>query len=597
MLGLLMGGRGCRLCARAQRLHTMAYFFLVERGPRPGLQLAVPLGHPQTFGRAFEVDVPLPAEDRTIALRHVEVLGEADGVVVTPLPNSGLTRVNGVPISRATRVGSGDSVQLGHTLLRLFSDGPSAQEEPAEAEPFSLRDIVESVRSLRSEPWRAGGRVVEPTSSASSDVVVAGTVFVEPEAERLHCTGCGKPGIEPPRVDLWDAAWLCPTCIEARTEPLPALPRRICDFDILRPIARGGMGVVYEGVSRDNGLHVAIKLLPMAKGESHRIVRRFEREQKITQALRHPNIVCCYDAGAWQGALYIVSEFVSGGDALAISGLDSPLQQVLWLGADLFRALGYGHDLGIVHRDVKPANLLLGPIGPQATLRGKLADFGLAKSSTGLGGPITMTNEAGGSLLTIGPEQLEDFVNTTPSADLYAGAATLFWMLTGETALFLPVPTKSASFEQKAKAIVDPRRKRLRDLRPDVPEQVAALIDGLLAFDSSMRRSMHARDVAVALNAIAARLAPGAEKQASSVSSRELDSEPAAAHLKEAFETIEACIAMLERAAERAAREVREAVASEDPSRIDRAVADHENAQNDLERTLSRWERLVEVAR
>lgn len=574
----------------------MAYFFLVERGPRPGLQLAVPHGRSQTLGRGSQVDVALPAEDRAIALRHVEVVGESDAVVVTPLPNSGLTLVNGVPISRSARLSAGDSVQLGYTLLRLFSDDATVREDTEEGEPLSLRDIVQSVRSRRSEPWHDGGRVVEAGATGQDGVLVSGAVFVEPEAERLHCTGCGKPGIEPPRADLWDAAWLCPACIQTRTEPLPGMPRRIGSFDILRPIARGGMGVVYEGVARDNGLHVAIKLLQIAMGSPDRVVRRFEREQKITQALRHPNIVCCYDAGTWQGALYIVSEFVSGGDALSISGPESPLQQVLWLGADLFRALGYGHDLGIVHRDVKPANLLLCPVGPQATLRGKLADFGLAKSRSGVGGPITMTNEAGGSLLTIGPEQLEDFVNTAPSADLYAGAATLFWMLTGDTALALPVPTKAATFEQKAQAIIDPRRKRLRDLRPDVPEQVASLIDSLVAFDSSTRRGMHAREVAVALNSMAARLARGAEKRPPASEYHAQGGEPSAAHLKEALETIEVCISMLERAAERAAREVRDAVASEDPIRIDRAVGDHEIAQNDLERALTRWERLVESA-
>ena len=97
------------------------------------------------------------------------------------------------------------------------------------------------------------------------------------------------------------------------------------------------------------GLHVAIKILRSSGPRAERAAKRFAREQQITMALRHPNIVCCYDIGVWEGSLYIVSEFVPGGDALKYSSLTSPLQQVLWLGADLFRALGYGHDLGMAH--------------------------------------------------------------------------------------------------------------------------------------------------------------------------------------------------------------------------------------------------------
>lgn len=551
----------------------MALFFLVERGPRPGLQLALAEGQAQVLGRGTTVDLPLPALDRAIALRHAEVISEVDRAYIQPLPNSGPVWVNGTLIGEATMLSAGDTVQLGETLLRLFTDGAPCAEPLEETEPLSLRDIVESVRAMRT-----GGKH---------------SVLVEPDAELLRCTGCGAPGIKPPRADLWDAAWLCSNCASARLQRLGGMPTRLGNFDVLRPLAHGGMGAVYEGVERASGLHVAIKVLQSARGTTERAIQRFAREQQITMALRHPNIVCCYDVGTWEGSLFIAFEFVSGGDALTISSLTSPLQQVLWLGADLFRALGYGHDLGIVHRDVKPANLLLCPVGPQATLRGKLADFGLAKSRAGLGAPITMANESGGSLLTIGPEQLEDFVNVGPHGDLYAGAATLFWMLTGDSPLVLPCATPSASFEQKAQAILDPRRKRLRDLRPDVPSPVASLVDGLVAQDQGVRRRMHAREAAAALNAIAARI-PRPLPEVRSEGAPCASDQPAS-HLKEALEAVEFCIRMLERAVERAAREVRDSVSSNDPARIDRAVADHEAAQADLEQALARWEKIVEA--
>jgi serine/threonine protein kinase len=503
--------------------------------------------------------------DRTIAVRHAEVVAGPTSAYVQPLPNTGSVRVNGAPIQAATEVFVGDSVQIGETILRLYTD--EERSEPV-LEPISLRDIVAGARTKRT------GSIQSP--------------FVDPHADLLRCTGCGVPGIKPPRPDLWDAAWLCTDCSSKRRRSLVGMPTRIGSFNVLQPIAQGGMGEVYEGVEVNYGLHVAIKILRPARGVSEAIIQRFMREQQIIMALRHPNIVGCYDVGTWENGLYIVFEYISGGNALSISSLKSPLQQVLWLGADLFRALGYGHDLNIVHRDVKPANLLLGRMGPQAALHGKLADYGLAKSMAGLGKRITKANESGGSLLTIGPEQLEDFVNVGPHGDLYSAAATVFWMLTGQSPLFLPCAQSAATIEQKAQAIVDPSRKRLLDLRPDVPQQVAILIDGLVAHNPSFRMQVHAREVAAALNAVAVRMKqPRSEVRNEQVQSNQI---------KEAVETVELCIGLLERGVERAAREVREAFQSQDQERIDRASVEHDAAQSDLEKALMHWERIVSAS-
>jgi hypothetical protein len=572
----------------------MALFFLVEKGPRPGLQLALTEGRPQVLGRGATVDLPLPAEDRSIATRHAEVFASASTVWIHPLPNVPTVLVNGSPIDAPAQISPGDSIQLGDTVVRLYSDQGPSLDPTLEPEPLSLRDIVESVRALRSEPHRRPITLPALEAALSPVKSVAVHEFTGPDTECLRCTGCAKPGIAPPRADLWDATWLCPDCANERRQRIPGMPSQLGNYDILRPLAHGGMGVVFEGVDRDSGLHVAVKVLRSTGPRAERAAKRFAREQQITMALRHPNIVCCYDVGVWEGSLYIASEFVPGGDALVISSLISPLQQVLWLGADLFRALGYGHDLGIIHRDVKPANLLLCPVGPQATLRGKLADFGLAKSRSGAGNPITMTNESGGSLLTIGPEQLEDFVNVGPHGDLYAAAATVFWMLTGDTPLVLPCASSAATFEQKAQAIIRPPRKHLRDVRPDVPVQVANLIDGLVAHDPTQRMRMHAREVAAALNAIAARMARTEPSHAARESASAIALEHAAA-FKRALEAVELCVRMLERSVERAAREVREAAESNDRPRMDRALSGHESAQADLAQALTHWERLLET--
>jgi exonuclease VII small subunit len=156
----------------------------------------------------------------------------------------------------------------------------------------------------------------------------------------------------------------------------------------------------------------------------------------------------------------------------------------------------------------------------------------------------------------------------------------------------------------------------LRDLRPDVPEPVATLIDGLVAHDASTREGMHAREVAVALNAIASRLARRPAAQPATITriveAGERPSSPQTPaplrttgeatmqsvdtperHFKEAMDALERSIRMLERSVERAAIEVREAAQTDDTKRIERVVAGHEQAQADLESALARWEQIL----
>ena len=588
----------------------MSYYLTIESGPRPGLQLPIPRGRTLVIGRGARADLVLPSDDRSVSRMHAELEVQEAGVQLRDLQERGATLVNGLPIDGEVLLVGDEVIELGDTRLRLHAAGPSTVTEPADdVEALSIRDIVESARLTRMKSRQSQASL--PRQSQRDGRVSSR----DGELDVLSCSSCGQPGIAPPRPDLWDASWLCGTCAEQQRDPkLVAAVARIGGFDVIRLVARGGMGAVYEAVSRSTGLRAAVKVLLVGGNTTASTVQRFVREQDITKALRHPNIVCCYEVGTWQGNPYIASEFVDGGDGLKIASRTVPVHEALWLGADLFRALGYGHDLGIVHRDVKPANLLLARAAPGAAPRAKLADFGLAKSFQDLGRPpITMNNEAGGSLLTAAPEQVNDFAGAGPSADMYSGAATVYWMLTSSSPLVLPCPDHQATIEQKAHAILDARRTPLRDVRPDVSRSVADLIDGLVARDATMREGMHAREVAVALNALASRTARKTSAAIRPRSPYELrwdddlaDTTKSAtsatsgptphasdAPLSQALEALEICIRMLERNVERVAAEVREAVDVEDGPRIDRAVLAHEMAQADLESALARWEKLV----
>src|SRR5262249_11810741 len=120
---------------------------------------------------------------------------------------------------------------------------------------------------------------------------------------------------------------------------------------------------------------------------------------------------------------------------------------------------------------------------------------------------------AGGSLTMMGPEQLLNFSNVGPAADIYSGGATIFRMLTGSTPLVLPCPPDRAQVTQAAGAILDKRRTPLAQLRPDVPTPIAELVDKLVARSTAAREHLQAHEIAETFQSWVAKLAPESERE------------------------------------------------------------------------------------
>lgn len=218
--------------------------------------------------------------------------------------------------------------------------------------------------------------------------------------------------------------------------------------------------------------------------------------------LAHPHIVRAFDAGLDPRTRepYIATEFVTGGDLEAMSSTACNERMATEIAGDLFGALGYGHTNGFLHRDVKPANVLLAVEGGR--LRGKLNDFGLAKSFRDAGGTsITEDGEAAGSVLFMAPEQLLHFKTVGPSADVYGAAATLFCLLTGRSPLQLSTQGE-VTMATACAATLDVARVPVRTLRPELSPALAEWIDRLVARDPAAREATHATKVADALRAL-----------------------------------------------------------------------------------------------
>ncbi|MBI5544558.1 MAG: serine/threonine protein kinase [Deltaproteobacteria bacterium] len=261
---------------------------------------------------------------------------------------------------------------------------------------------------------------------------------------------------------------------------------RFGHYEVSSLIGRGGMAAVYRGTAlegRWRGRPVAIKrLLPeLVKDEAY--VTRFLREAALSQQLSHPYIVTVYESGIVDGAHFIAMELVDGRDLAQVIrrcadlGIRLPVDFAVFLAHVLLEALESAHQaqgpdgtpLGIVHCDVSPSNLFISRTGDI-----KLGDFGVARSAAA----GHSTEIVAGKPYYLSPEVIDGRVG--PEADLWAAAATLYELLT------LHRPFAGERAEEVFEAICHGRRRPVRELRPEVPEPLAALLER--AFSPSTRR-------------------------------------------------------------------------------------------------------------
>jgi len=236
-------------------------------------------------------------------------------------------------------------------------------------------------------------------------------------------TTCGACGSRIPESQAKRFGSVCPDCMFkfASAEDLPEFP----GVEILSTIGKGGMGVVYEAVQSRLGRRVALKVLSPHLAFNASFMRRFHAEAHVLARLHHPNIVTVHDMGVHGGLPYIILERVEG-RSLRASLADGPLppRRALEIAGAVCDALECAHAAGIVHRDVKPENILIDGRGQV-----KLVDFGLAADASP--GEGTKTRLKVGTPLYMAPEQLQGSDKIDPRADLYSLGVVLLELLTG----------------------------------------------------------------------------------------------------------------------------------------------------------------------
>jgi tetratricopeptide (TPR) repeat protein/TolB-like protein len=205
---------------------------------------------------------------------------------------------------------------------------------------------------------------------------------------------------------------------------------RIADHEILDEIARGGMGVVYRAKEPNSDRIVALKCVLAYQGDSDHVVARFRREAETASRLEHPNIVPIYQVGETaDGFPYYTMKFASAGSLLQARGplLDHPRRSARLM-VKVARAVHFAHEQGVLHRDLKPGNILLDAHGEPL-----VSDFGLARCEA-VSSYLTRSLASFGTPGYIAPEQADGpAAQLTPAADIYSLGAVLFELLTGRT--------------------------------------------------------------------------------------------------------------------------------------------------------------------
>jgi RND family efflux transporter MFP subunit len=262
-----------------------------------------------------------------------------------------------------------------------------------------------------------------------------------------------------------------------------SLSIQLGEYRLIERLGTGGMGAVYKALHSKLDRVVALKILPPSRTEDQRAIDRFEREMKAIGRLDHPHIVRAHDAREIEGRLVLVMEFVEGldlGKIVRRLGRIEPAD-ACEIGRQAALGLQAAHEHGMVHRDVKPSNLMLTPEGSV-----KLLDLGLARlyREPSVEDDMTGTGQAMGTADYMAPEQTSDSRAVDIRADVYSLGATLYKLLSGRAPF--SGPEYQSAFE-KMLAHRQAPPPAITQFCPEMPEGLVAVLDRMLAKDPAAR--------------------------------------------------------------------------------------------------------------
>jgi serine/threonine-protein kinase len=365
----------------------------------------------------------------------------------------------------------------------LRYDGPAL--------PVELARQVDRVCDEFEDAWAAGGRprpedFLDRAPEPARAALLRELILVEVACRRRRGEDCRAEEYAG-RFPGLDAAWLAtalappapgpgsdaptrrqspPTLATPARSASPAGGRAFGDYELLRELGRGGMGVVYQAWQTSLSRMVALKMILAGAHAGPEELARFRAEAEAVARLQHPNIVQIYQVGEHDGRPYFALEHIGGGSLdRQLAGAPRPPREATALTEALARAVHYAHQRGIVHRDLKPANVLLTEDGTP-----KITDFGLAKILVGARGDPTQTGAVLGTPGYMAPEQASGRPREVgPAADVYALGAILYEMLTGRPPFVGETPLDTLDQVRTLDPVAP------RQLQPKVPRDLETI--------------------------------------------------------------------------------------------------------------------------
>lgn len=430
----------------------------VTEGPMAGQKFVFDTHDTFIFGRDASCRASLP-DDSFVSRHHFLLEVNPPEASIRDLGSMNGTCINGVryggpqqpcrpgevfkPCDEGVDLWVGDTIQVGETVFVVSSAGPGDGDRGVPCQACG-KDIKGRVR---------GGGGAEKLCEACRRTELARPV-TSPDSRKAGASEDGK------------GDWLS-----------------IPGYTLLRELGHGGMGTVYLAKRDRDGESVAIKVMLSKVAIDEKRRQWFLREMELLDYLVHPNIVTFVERGSTGNAFFFVMEHCESGDVKKLvesRGGRLQTRTVVPIMMQSLKGLAHAHDEHVVHRDIKPPNLLL--FGQMGSWQVKVSDFGLAKNfdKAGLSG-MTATGVIGGTFAFMPREQMTDYRYVKPVSDVWSIAATFYFMLTGQ------LPREGRPGQGHLQVILDGRVVPIEERLPNAPAPFAAVFGKALAIDPAER--------------------------------------------------------------------------------------------------------------